>query len=158
VSLPGAPDLIRPVAAFRTWRIVDGRLCSPYVDVAWTEPVQRAVCRRPAGVHHAAPDPRCGCGIYAYHRLVPELAGTFAAPGTALGIVTVWGSIEAYRDGLRAEFAEVRALAFRRGWGGRFNGDRRRVADDLGADLVDYTELEDAALHYGGPLPEALCP
>jgi hypothetical protein len=153
-----APDLLQPVAAFRTWRILDGRLFSPWVDEAWDEPVQHAVCRHPAAPGHAAPDPRCGCGIYAYHSLVPELANGFMVPGTALGIITVWGRIEAHRDGLRAEYARVRALAIMRGWGGPSNDSRRRVAHDLGADLVDYREFADAADHYGGALPPALFP
>ncbi|MEA2467240.1 MAG: hypothetical protein QOJ57_1366 [Thermoleophilaceae bacterium] len=161
-----APDLIQPVAAFRVWRVVDGRLWSPHVDVAWTEPVQRARCRRPvrdapgpsAPLPHAAPHPECGCGIYAYHELVPRLRATFQVPGFVLGIVSVWGEIQAYAEGLRSEYARVRAIAYLGGWGGPANRDRRRAAAGLDADLVEYPDLELAARGYGGPLPAALLP
>ena len=37
-----APDLVAPVVAFRAWRIVDGRLLSPYIPCRWKGAVMHA--------------------------------------------------------------------------------------------------------------------
>jgi len=66
------------------------------------------------------------------------------------GVVSVWGRIEAHRDGLRAEHARVCALARRPGVGA--------IAEALGVDLVERVDLNGAAGRYGAPLPAQLVP
>ena len=103
---------------------------------------------RRAARSDSSPHPDCKCGIYAYHR-----PGTQAYFGEWLwleGIVTVWGRIEAHRDGLRAQHARGCALARRPGVAA--------IADELGVDLVERDELESAAGRYGAPLPAGLVP
>jgi hypothetical protein len=161
-----APDLAAPVVGFRAWRVIDERLSSPYVPVRWEGRVMHAACL-PAnrnllfgqgwlGTPHASPNPRCRCGIYAYHQ--PQLApyvGEFEWVG---GIVTAWGRIEVHRDGLRAEHARIEALALQPGWGPARVARIGRVAARLGVDVVAHAELAAAAASYGGLLPDALMP
>jgi hypothetical protein len=161
-----APDLIAPVVGFRAWRVIDERLTSPYIPVRWDGRRMHAACY-PAnrnllfgegwlGEPHASPDPRCKCGIYAYHQ--PHEApyvGEFEWVG---GIVTVWGRIEVHHDGLRAEHAQIEALARQPGWGERRVRRTQRIAAALGVELVAGEELEAAAPRYGAPLPAVLVP
>jgi hypothetical protein len=110
-----APDLIVPVVAFRAWRIVDGRLLSPYIPCRWEGAVMHAECY-PANrtllfgngwldAPHEPPHRDCQCGIYAYFR--PGVQTYYGEFEWVEGIVTVWGHIEAHRDGLRAEHARA---------------------------------------------------
>ena len=46
-----APDLIEPIVAFRSWRVVDGRLRSVYLPSYWTDREIVARC-----LYDAAPD------------------------------------------------------------------------------------------------------
>jgi hypothetical protein len=160
-----APDLIEPVVGFRNWRILrtgpaHGELSSPYFPVAWSEPVQRAECRRwrtPEALlaaRHTAPQPECGCGIRAYH----EPTGDFSMVDyqAVSGIVTVWGRIEVGADEMRAELARVEALAMYSRWSRHQRDAVREVAVNLGADLVDLRELAAAATRYGAPPPGSL--
>jgi hypothetical protein len=161
-----APDLIAPVTAFRTWRLVGDHLSSPYMPVRWDRPQVRARCY-PAnrtlvfGVGwldqpHDAPHPACRCGIYGYY--APPRRPRIPDPGRATGIVSLWGRIEAHRDGMRAEHARVEALAVCPEWGSAHHDQVRRIAGALGADVVDYDELPAAAGRYGESLPAALVP
>src|SRR5919112_1421635 len=88
-----APDLITPVVAFRAWRMIDGKLLSPYIPCRWEGREMHADCR---------------CGIYAYHR--PGTQTYFGEWEWTEGIVTAWGRIEAHATGLRAQHARVEAL------------------------------------------------
>jgi hypothetical protein len=169
----GAPDLFGRVVAFRNWRIIDGRLSSPYLPVVWTDRVMRAECyggaRRlapgridvaPAFVDtdgpHVAPDPDCRCGIYAYYRPSARFS-TIDYRGVS-GIVTVWGALQVHHGGLRAQHARVEALATYGRWSTRQRSAVDGVAGELGVDLVDLDELERAATRYGTPLPPSLLP
>jgi hypothetical protein len=161
-----APDLAAPVVGFRAWRVIEEQLSSPYIPVRWEGGLMHAACF-PANrnllfgdgwleIAHASPDPRCRCGIYAYHR--PQLApyvGEFEWVG---GIVTAWGRIEVHHDGLRAEHARIEALALRPGWSAARAARVRRIATRLGAHTIAHAELEAAAPDYGGSLPGALVP
>jgi len=73
-------------------------------------------------------------------------------------VVTVWGRLEAHRDGLRAEHARVEVLARP----DRADRERRRaaeaVAERLGVSLVAAGELPRAAAEIGAPLPPSLLP
>jgi hypothetical protein len=160
--LTGAPDLIEPVLGFRKWRLREKRLMSPYVPVEWTERVLHASCHREDLRHtffeqhwldepHRAPHPECKCGVYAYYE--PRRSSTTIYLASIWGVVTVWGRIQAHRDGMRAEYARVEILAVFRHAPYRYNEAVRRIASDLGADVVDYDDMPDAALAYGKPLP-----
>jgi hypothetical protein len=153
-----APDLIAPVVAFRAWRVVDGALLSPYIPCRWEGAVMHAACypanrslefgRGWLDAPHDPPHRDCRCGIYAYHR--PGTQPYYGEFQWVDGIVTVWGRIEAHRDGLRAEHARVCALARRPG--------AEAIAARLGVDVVDAGDLEEAAARFGAPLPASLVP
>jgi hypothetical protein len=147
VDLPfAAPDLIEPLTAFRRWRVVDGRLRSPYLPVFWDEPVMAARCHHA----HSAPDPSCGCGIHAY--LEPELDFPAVDYRGVSGIVTLRGKVTVGADGMRAEAARVEALGIYSRSSRRHKRDIAAIADRLGVDLVDLDDLTQAARGYGRPL------
>lgn len=161
-----APDLAVPVVGFRAWRVIDERLTSPYIPVRWEGRLMHAACF-PAnrnlvfgqgwlGEEHASPDPRCRCGIYAYHR--PQRAPYVGEFEWVAGIVSVWGRVEVHRDGLRAEHARIEALSLQPGWPAARVKRTRRMAERLGVDVVDHAELEETASRYGAPLPPSLVP
>jgi hypothetical protein len=160
-----APDLIEPVVGFRNWRILrtgpgQGQLSSPYFPVAWSDAVMRAECRRwrtPEALldtPHAAPQSECGCGIRAYHTPTGDFSKVDYR--AVSGIVTVWGRIEIGADEMRAELARVEALAVYSRWSRHQRDAVRKVAANLGAELVDLRELGAAAANYGAPPPASL--
>jgi hypothetical protein len=154
-----APDLIEPVAAFRAWRVIDERLLSPYIPCRWEGPVMHAECypanrallfgRGWLDTPHEPPHRDCQCGIYAYHR--PGMQAYYGEWEWVEGVVSLWGRIEAHRDGLRAQHARVCALA-------RKPGAVERIAARLGVELVDRAELPETFTRFGAPLPPALVP
>ena len=161
-----APDLLEPVVGFRAWRIIEDRLYSPYIPVRWAEPVHHAECY-PANrallfgqgwleTPHCSPHPDCKCGIYADHRPVTDRY--FGEFDWAAGIVTLWGRIEVHADGLRAEHAEVHALAIKAGWSARRAGVVRRAAGALGVAVVAEGDLAATAREVGAPIPPPLVP
>lgn len=160
-GLPTAPDLIGPVVGFRAWRVTPEGLCSRTVRTPWTARVLRAGCH-PQTVGdfvlepHEAPHPDCRCGIRADFR--PDLDVCRVDHRGVIGIVTVWGRIELHAHGMRAEWAEIQALALAPQWTRRHRDEVRAVADHLGVDLLDAEALEAAADRYGAPLPERLIP
>src|SRR5204863_8503007 len=89
-----APDFIEPVAAYRKWRVVDGRLRSLYAQRFWFEPLQRAECHADGVRPHMAPHSGCTCGIYASHE--PDCEFPTVDYRGVSGIVTVWGDIEVH--------------------------------------------------------------
>lgn len=164
-----APDLVDPVVGFRAWRIVGGRLLSPYIPCRWEGRVMHAVCfdanRRlfaPAVRRgwltepHESPHPQCQCGVYAYHR--PGAQAYYGEWELAEGVVSVWGRIEAHRDGLRAEHARIEALAAppRHEPGRRIRVEA--IADALGVAVVARDDLAREALQHGAPLPRRMLP
>jgi hypothetical protein len=152
-----APDLIGPVTAFRSWRVVDGRLRSPYQPVFWDERTLDARCeplQRSSGDLHRAPYPGCRCGIHAC--LEPDLDFPKVDYRGVVGAVTVWGRIEVSRGGLRAEHARIEALALYSRSSSRLKSALWRIAETLDVDLVGLDDLETAAADYGSPLPAAL--
>jgi hypothetical protein len=151
-----APDLVVPVVAFRAWRVVDGRLLSPYIPCRWEGAVMHAECY-PANrtllfgngwldAPHRPPHRDCRCGIYAYFR--PGAQAYYGEFEWVEGVVTVWGHIEVHHDGLRAEHARVCALG----------PGVEAIAAAMGVDVVARGELEAAAARYGAPLPASLVP
>jgi hypothetical protein len=161
----GAPDLIEPIVGFRNWRIYrngpqDGELSSPYMPISWTERVHRAQCRRRRSAEelleepHRPPAPGCGCGIRAYHAPTGDFSKIDYR--AVSGIVTVWGAIQVDDEEMRAEVARVEALALYHRWSRSQLEAVRRIADNLGTDLVDLRELGSAAERYGLGLPSSL--
>jgi hypothetical protein len=158
-AMGAAPDLIEPVVAFRAWRVIDDRLLSPYIPCRWEGPVMHAQCypanralvfgRGWLDAPHEPPHPDCQCGIYAYHR--PGVQAYYGEWEWVEGVVSLWGRIEAHRDGLRAQHARVCALA-------RKPGPVERIAARIGVELVDRDGLRDEAARFGAPLPPALMP
>ncbi len=160
-----APDLTAPVVGFRNWRIMrdgprKGELSSPFIPIAWQEPVLRAECRRFGRAEdlleapHAAPEAACGCGICAYHSPTADFSKVDHL-GVS-GIVTVWGRIVADSDGMRAEQVRIAALGSYSRWTRRQQRAVRDVADRFGVDLVDLADLSAVAGDYGQTLPPSL--
>jgi hypothetical protein len=163
---PAAPDLAEPVVGFRAWRVVGGRLLSPYIPCRWDGSVMHAECwpanrtlmggRGWLAEPHDSPHPACQCGVYAYHR--PGVQTYYGEWEWVEGVVALWGRIEAHREGLRAEHARVEALA--RPPASEV-GRRARVeaiAASLRCDVVAREDLREAAARYGRPLPTTLLP
>ena len=161
-----APDLIEPIVAFRSWRVIDGRLRSVYLPFFWEEREVTASCMcaespdadapRAAAPGHAVPDRGCTCGVYAYYQPDKNFP-TVDHQGVA-GIVSLWGSIEVHDEGMRAEHARLEALALYSRWTTRQIDAVRGVAAELGVDLVDLDDIEDAARRYGQPITPELVP
>jgi len=159
-----APDLIGPVVGFRAWRLVDGRLLSPYIPCRWEGRTMHAECwpanrsltkgRGWLNEPHPVPHADCQCGIYAYHQ--PGARSYYGEFEWVEGVVTAWGRIVTHRDGLRAEHARIETLAL--------PADPRRrtrieaVAARFGVPVVESVELGAAAAVAGAPLPAALLP
>jgi hypothetical protein len=151
-----APDLVEPLAAYRKWRVVDGRLRSLYLPVFWTEAVQHAECRAADGgvPAHMAPGSGCSCGLYASHE--PDLDFPTIDYRGVSGVVTAWGAIEVHADGVRAEYLRVQALCVYERWTTRQKDAVQGVAEDLGVDLIDLDHLDGAAERYGKRLDPSL--
>jgi hypothetical protein len=166
LSLARAPDLIEPIVAFRSWRVVDGGLRSVYLPEFWAEREITARCLRHAApdadgseravADHAAPARGCTCGVYAYYE--PDLNFPTVDHRGVAGIISVWGSIEVHDEGMRAEHARIEALALYARWSTRQIDAVRDVAQELGVDLVDLDEIKEAARRYGQPISPELVP
>jgi hypothetical protein len=154
------------VVAFRSWRVVDGGLRSVYLPQLWTERDITAECMsaeapdadasRTAPPGHSAPDRGCTCGVYAYYD--PDRNFPTVDYRGVIGIVSLWGTIELHEDGMRAEHARVEALALYSRWTTRQIDAVRKVARELGVDVVDLDEIEDAARRYGRHISRELVP
>jgi hypothetical protein len=149
-----APDLIEPLVAFRAWRVIDGRLRSPYLPVFWEERVMAARCRRKDRpscqsrmVPHTPPHFACGCGIHAYYE--PDASFPTVDYRGVTGIVSLWGKVEVRSRGLRSEFARIEALARYSHWSSRQQAAVAAIARELGVELVALGELASAADRYG---------
>jgi hypothetical protein len=90
---------------WRVWRLgEDGLLRSVVYDEVW--PARRAVhaeCRK-LNAGHAAPDPRCECGLYAAKKLV-DWAHYLGRPDRVFGRVVLAGAIVEGARGFRASAA-----------------------------------------------------
>jgi hypothetical protein len=159
--LPPVPDLLDPVYAFRDWRITADGLTSPRTGVPWSGPVLAAECHprtaesliRPP---HDAPGRDCSCGIHGYFR--PGYETSKVDYRGVTGIIKVWGEVELHHDGVRAQFAQVQALGVYARWTRRQKAAVNDVADELGVDLVDLHDLEEAAARYATAVPQGLVP
>jgi hypothetical protein len=164
--IPAAPDLAAPVVGFRSWRLANGRLQSPYIPCRWDGPVMHAECydanrslvRGEGWLHepHDSPHPDCQCGIYAYHG--PGMRHYYGEAWCCEGVVTAWGRIEVHADGIRAEYARVRALGVPDLGNPRLDAAVREIGERLGVPVVPADELAALAAGLGGPVPPALRP
>ena len=164
--MSGAPDLVEPVTGFRAWRLGRDRLLSPYIPCRWEGRTMHAECydanrsllrgRGWLAEPHDAPDARCQCGIYAYHR--PGLRAYYGDFAWAEGAITAWGRIEVHADGFRAQHARIEALAWPDREGPRVRATIERVARDLGVPLVERASLDAVAPAVGRALPDSLIP
>ena len=167
MAAPVVPDLIQAVLGFRAWSVdADGWLL-PFslgaVAGPWRPGVNAAVCHyakwRGDGtrVDHAAPDPRCMCGLYALSDRddprLPSGDGNFA-----LGAIAASGDLEVTRAGFRAEFATVLALAVAPRAAPYLRRNHERAAARYGVELVTPELLEVTGLRHAAPVPASLLP
>lgn len=158
-----APDLIQAVVGFRKWTLRRDRLSSPFIPMRWERAEVHAECFSNSVLStgriegpHRAPHPDCKCGIYAYH--LPLRRGPIPYVDRIAGVVALWGKIEVHRDGMRAEHARIGALAYIKDLGRDHELRVREVANELGVDVVEQSQLGLAADAYGKPLPHDMIP
>lgn len=147
---PDPPLFTEPVIGYRTWRIGDGQLVSPYKRSSWPPGVVVARCGR----WHRPPAEGCACGLYAYHS--PDRCRQMGLGPELLGAVVGWGAMDVFPSGWRAERACVVALLgsdLVLPYGPEF------VAAEYGVPLVkSRMELQEEAAKHGAPLPRAEIP
>lgn len=108
----GFEPRVGEIRAIRTFRVgPGGRLYPLFSNAAWPEGIHTAQCaqgERTGDIAHAAPDPECTCGFYAY----ASAAAAAEHPNSrhVLAIVACWGRIIAGTRGIRAEHARIEAL------------------------------------------------
>lgn len=108
------PDLIEPLIGYRYWRYAAAGLLSPYDQKhSWNIGPNRAVCMTSVdggakGCMHA-PGKYCRCGLYAYHSPA-SLEDKLSAHHSVMGAVAMWGTVEMYETGMRAQYARPIAL------------------------------------------------
>src|SRR3954468_24088412 len=105
------PAQAATLVAFRTWRVVDGELRSPFLGLTWSSPVIRADCYRdlPLPVRpprrleapHLPGHPGCSCGISASRE--PDLDFPRVDFRGVAGIVRLSGQITLEGEIIRAE-------------------------------------------------------
>jgi len=164
--------------AYRAWTLDGYRLRSANpAGGHWTAGVNRAECRRStydrvvpmptlwpapdleeARPTHRAPDPRCRCGLYAWHD--PAQLTGFVGQRAELvyGAVLAWGRVEVHADGLRAEYAEPVVLAYRDDQTYRHVRRVQAIGSELGLPVVELGDLEREASSFGELVPAELRP
>jgi hypothetical protein len=167
------PDLIHPVVGFRGFKLLEGKLHSPWYNHVWEQPEAKAKCikrlfgwmgipavlppLKQAEEEHDAPSGDCTCGFYAYYE--PPSYREFASTRNAiLGVVVLSGAIEVHQEGMRAELIRICALGLP---GLRESGDSpgllrasvKGVAERLGVLTVEEEGLKGVAEEFGLPLP-----
>ena len=156
---PMPPKRQGEVLGYRAWRLEGHELASLNASRArWTLGPNRAECRReeyegPCDVPpHGAPHPDCACGLYAWHE-PPDywVEGSEVVP-PVVGAVLLWGEVEVYDTGLRAEWAEPVVLS----WLPVASQEHRErvttVASEFGVEAVPFEFLLDRAREYGEPI------
>jgi hypothetical protein len=161
-----APDLLGPVIGFRSWRVANGRLVSPYVPCRWEGREMHAGCwdanrslqggRGWLAEPHASPHPACQCGIYAYDE--PGLKHYYGESWWCEGVVSAWGRVVVHGSGWRAEHARVEALAAPENADARLLPALQEIAERLGVPAVSRGALPAIAAGVGAPVPAALRP
>ena len=158
--MTGAPDYCEPVVGWRVWSLSEddgrARLGSHVSPTVWqpgrelnaTCDVKRRELRRPWRVHptgHAAPAPRCTCGVHAMVDV--RYLTTYLTPAArpyawlrplvhhVIGRVALWGDVVEGRRGWRAARAYPNEL-----WLPPLDVDREEVpgSEAVAIDLADY--------------------
>lgn len=134
----------RSLVAFRTWRIREGELRSPYDGALWSTATLSARCRPRTAADfvrgtHAAPSATCGCGISATAE--PDMNVCCVDASSIVGVVRLWGRVVLQNGSLRAEHAEIVMLAAYLQWSRRQRVTSAQVADQLGRPLVALETL-----------------
>ena len=161
-----APDLVGAVVGFRSWRIANGRLQSPYIPCRWEGRVMHARCYDANRVltrgegwldePHGSPHPDCQCGIYAYHS--PGLRSYYGEQWWCEGVIAAWGRIEVHAEGMRAEYARVEALGVPELGNLHVRPAVEAIGAELGVPVVETAALPELAERLGGVVPLALRP
>jgi hypothetical protein len=105
---------IEAIQGWRLWQVVpwersQHRLAAwSLADLVWPAHERcESTCLRVRETGHLAPQPRCGCGLYAFRsRSLAEAAlASEMRPGTvALGRVSLWGRVVEHGSGWRAQY------------------------------------------------------
>ena len=105
---------IEAISGWRLWQVVPWersqyRLAAwSLADLVWPAHERcESTCLRVREAGHLAPQPRCGCGLYAFRsRSLAETAmASEMRPGTvALGRVSLWGRVVEHGSGWRAQY------------------------------------------------------
>jgi hypothetical protein len=145
-----------PIVGFRQWRLSEGVLWSLYSGVRWSTAELRATCS--AGQHDptVVPSKGCSCGIYACYDPCPLMASA-GTPDFVAGAVVVWGRVEIYATGMRAEHARIVGLEQPLTYG-RKRRELDTVAAHLSVPVVPHSRLATVAMAHGLPLDPCLRP
>lgn len=106
------PDFANKITTFRTWDLLNDKLV-PLVKTAssWDEKVQVAECKEHLNVFnkkHQVPDKDCSCGLYGFFDIDKALNKSLGV----VGVTEHWGKTEVHQDGLRSQYAQIKALAY----------------------------------------------
>ena len=102
----GFEPQVGEIRAVRTFRVGPGGVLYPLFSAEpWRDGPNTAQCRF---AEHAAPDPDCSCGFYAYAD--EASAGEYAQARYVLAVVSCWGRVVAGSRGVRAEHARIDGL------------------------------------------------
>jgi hypothetical protein len=108
----GFEPQVGEIRAVRAFRIGPGGVLYPlFGNAAWFDGPNTAFCRlaQPAEpARHAAPDPDCTCGFYAY--ATEDAAGEYPNSRHVLAVVACWGHVIAGTRGVRAQHARIEAI------------------------------------------------
>jgi hypothetical protein len=135
------------IHGIRSWNVTDhGLLRGVGVgrEMVWSPDGEPTVAHC-LQANHRAPDPDCGCGLYALHPYAYRRGRYFRRRGgpTITGIVEAWGRLEVHGRGFRAERARPVAL----------------LAPALHlAETFELERLEEVSERYGLPVIEVPLP
>ena len=109
-AFAGFEPQVGEIRAVRSFRVgPDGTLYPLFSDQAWVDGTNTARCRvTPDDPDHAAPDPECTCGFYAYASA--RAADEYPHARHVLAVVACWGRVIAGSRGVRAEKARIEAV------------------------------------------------
>lgn len=99
-----AAERWQPYAGIRVWSAYDGYLRSLRSNARWRS-TMTAVC---ADRGHPAPQHWCECGLYAVKPAAHRRLAYW--PGSAVGVVSVFGRVVEHENGYRAQHARVREV------------------------------------------------
>ena len=160
-----APDLIEPILGWRVWDVVkledELRLCSLAFWSIWMPREEvRATCRRsqidavltglPA---HAAPQPRCSCGIYATKLAAHvldfsrQVRRRYDKVHRVAGRAALWGSVVESEDGWRSSHAYPASLVVP-----TFRPRSFRLTRRIAAPTVGVEQIAQGLSSYGVPV------